>query len=173
MNEDTFQFAIEHTEVVRSPERRISTLGDTAFHFHLVSELMDTTEQVRVREGRLHAERPQILSPDYLQNTLMEGFGERAESFVNWMRENAADMAILKYGFRLRKTDIREWTVHRPLETVVAELQIEVDRAEDPLRAIVIGVDEGWEVCLLKFAADLIQQSAGENTRDFRRRGLF
>jgi hypothetical protein len=56
---------------------------------------------------------------------------------------------------------------------VVAELQVEVDRAEDPLRAIVIGVDEGWEVCLLKFAADLIQQAAGDNTRDFRRRGLF
>ena len=82
-------------------------------------------------------------------------------------------MALLKYGFRLRKTDIREWIVHRPLETVIAELQVEVDRAEDPLRAIVIGVDEGWEVCLLKFAADLIQQSAGQNTRDFRRRGLF
>ena len=173
MNEDTFQFAIEHTEVVRAPERRISTLGDTEFHFHLVSELMDSTEQVRVREGRLHAERPQILSPEYLHHTLMEGFGERAESFVDWLRENAADMALLKYGFRLRKTDISECVVHRPLESVIADLQIEVDRSEDPLRAIVIGVDEGWEVCLLKFAVDLIQQSAGENTRDFRRRGLF
>ena len=45
--------------------------------------------------------------------------------------------------------------------------------AEPAIKPIVIGVDEGWEVCLLKFAADLIQQSAGENSRDFRRRGLF
>ena len=119
MNEDTFQFAIEHTEVVRAPERRISTLGDTAFHFHLVAELMDSTEQVRIREGRLHAERPQIFTPEHLHNTLMEGFGERAEGFIDWLRENAADMALVKYGFRLRKTDIREWIVHRPLETVI------------------------------------------------------
>ena len=173
MNEDTFQFAIEHTEVVRAPERRISTLGDTAFHFHLVAELMDTTEQVRIREGRLHAERPQILTPEYLRNTLAEGFGERAESFVGWLRENAADLAILKYGFQLRKTDIREWIVQRPLDTVVADLQEEVDRSEDPLRAIVVGVDEGWEVCLLKFACDLIQRAAGEHERDFKRRGLL
>ena len=138
----------------------------------LVNEIVENLA-ASIREGRMHAERPQILTPEHLHNTLMEGFGERAESFVNWMRENAADMAILKYGFRLRKTDIREWTVHRPLETVVADLQIEVDRAEDPLRAIVIGVDEGWEVCLLKFATDLIQQAVGENARDFRRRGLF
>ena len=173
MNEDTFQFAIEHTEVVRAPERRISTLGDTAFHFHLVAELMDSTEQVRIREGHLHAERPQILTPEYLRSTLAEGFGERAESFVGWLRENAAYLAILKYGFQLRKTDIREWIVQRPLDTVVADLQEEVDRSEDPLRAIVVGVDEGWEVCLLKFACDLIQRAADEHERDFKRRGLL
>jgi hypothetical protein len=73
----------------------------------------------------------------------------------------------------LRKTDLNDRIVRRPLDVVVADLQTELDRTEDPLRAIVIGVDEGWEVCLLKFAADLIQQSVGDNTRDFRRRGLF
>jgi hypothetical protein len=173
LNEDTFQFAIEHTEVVRAPERRISTFGETSFHFHLVAELMDSTEQVRIREGRLHAERPQILTPEYLHRTLAEGFGERAESFLDWLRENTSDMALLKYGFALRKTDLNDRIVRHPLDVVVADLQAELDRTEDPLRAIVIGVDEGWEVCLLKFAADLIQQSVGDNTRDFRRRGLF
>jgi len=173
LNEDTFQFAIEHTEVIRAPERRIATFGETTFHFHLVAELMDNTSQVRVREGSIHAERPQILAPDYLRKTLMDGFGERAESFLEWMRDNASDLALLKYGFQLRKTDVTERIVHHPLETVVAELKEELDRAEDPLRALVLGVDEGWEVCLLKFAADLIEQSVGQNARDFKRRGLF
>ena len=164
---------MEHTEVVHAPERRIATFGETVFHFHLVSELMDSTTQVRVREGRLHAERPQILAPDYLRKTLIEGFGERAESFVRWMQENAAELALVKYGFQLRKTDVTEHIVHHPLEHVIATLKEDLNRMENPFRAIVVGVDEGWEVCLLKFAADMIEQSAGENMREMKRRGLF
>ena len=33
--------------------------------------------------------------------------------------------------------------------------------------------NHGLASCLLKFATDLIQESAGENVRDFRRRGLI
>lgn len=173
MNQDTFQFAIEHTEVIRPPERRIATFGETAFEFQLVAELMDNPGQVRVRQGRLYAERPQILTPDYLRRTLSEGFGEKAAAFLEWMREHASDLALLRYGFQLRKTHVREWVLNRPVEAVVAELGEEFDRAADPLRALVLGVDEGWEVCLLKFAADLIEESAGQHMREFKRRGLF
>ena len=44
---------------------------------------------------------------------------------------------------------------------------------EDRLSAIIEGVDEGWEICLLKFATDLIQESSGDHFRDFRDRGLL
>jgi len=79
----------------------------------------------------------------------------------------------LKYGFQLRKTDMTENIVHSHVDEVLGRLREEVDRSEDPLSAIIHGVDEGWEVCLLKFAADLIQESAGRNVDDFRKRGLF
>jgi len=166
LNEDSFQYAIENTQVIRSPERRIDTFGATSFRFFLVTELMDSAHQVRVRDGRLHAERPQILTPGYIHRTLAEGFGERAEEFVQWLQRHARELAILKYGFQLRKTDMTE-------NIVLGRLREEVDRSEDPLSAIIHGVDEGWEVCLLKFAADLIQESAGRNVDDFRKRGLF
>ena len=39
--------------------------------------------------------------------------------------------------------------------------------------AIIQGVDDAWEVCLLKFTVDLIQQSAGPNLGDFKKRGLI
>jgi hypothetical protein len=173
LNEDSFQYAIENTQVIRSPERRIDTFGSTSFRFFLVTELMDSANQVRVRDGRLHAERPQILTPGYIHRTLAEGFGERAEEFVQWLQRNARDLAILKYGFQLRKTDMTENVVHSHVEDVLGRLREEVDRSEDPLSAIIHGVDEGWEVCLLKFAADLIQESAGRNVDDLRKRGLF
>jgi hypothetical protein len=172
-NEDSFQYAIDNTQVVRSPERRIDTFGSTSFRFFLVTELMDSAHQVRVRDGRLHAERPKILTPGYIHRTLAEGFGERAEEFIGYLQRHARDLAILKYGFQLRKTDMTENIVHSHVEDVLGRLREEVDRSEDPLSAIIHGVDEGWEVCLLKFAADLIQESAGRNVDDFRKRGLF
>jgi hypothetical protein len=173
LNEDTIQYAIENTQVILAPERRIDTFGSTIFRFYLVSELMDATNQVRVRDGRLHAERPQILTPEYLQRTLSEDFGERAAAFVEWMRQHAPNLAVLKYGIQFRKSDVTENIVFSSAEEVIGRLKETVDRAEDPLSAIIHGVDEGWEVCLLKFASDMIQESAPENLGDWRRRGLL
>ena len=173
LSEENFQYAVENTRVIRAPQRRIDTFGNTRFRFYLVTELMDTVHQVRVRDGHIEADRPQILTPDYLQRSNLEGFGERAEEFMRWLHEHAREMAILKYGFQLRKRDVTENIVHSPVEDVVGRLGDLVDKSDDPLSAVIQGVDEGWEVCLLKFAADLIQESAGTNIQDFRRRGLF
>lgn len=173
LNEDTFQYAIENTQILRAPQSRISTFGHTTFRFYLVTELMDSVGQVRVRDGQLHAERPQIITPDYMQHTLGEGFGERAEEFIGWLREHVPNLAVLKYGFQFRKTNVTENIVHSPLAEVVGRLNETVDRSEDPLSAIIQGVDEGWEVCLLKFATDMIQSSAPENLGDWKRRGLL
>lgn len=173
LSPDNFQYAIENTRVVRSPQRRIATFGSTSFRFLLVTELMDAAHQCRVRDGQLHAERPQILTPDYLHRSLLEGFGERAEEFMHWLQENKRDLAILKYGFQFRKTGVSESIVHRPVEDVLGELGEGLDGSDDSVSAIIHGVDEGWEVCLLKFASDMIQESAGGNIADFRKRGLF
>jgi len=173
LNEDSFHYAVENTHVIRAPEQRIQTFGSTSFRFFLVTELMDSANQVRVRDGRLDAERPQIITPNYMHEQLLEGFGEKAEEFLGWLQQNAKDLAILKYGFHFKKTAISEETVHCPIEDVLGRLKEEVDRRADPMSAIIQGVDEGWEVCLLKFAADMIQQSAPNNLGDWKRRGLI
>lgn len=172
-NEDTVQYAIENTRVLHAPERRIATFGQTSFRFFLVTELMDSVNRVRVRDGRLHAERPQIITPGQIQRMLVEGFGERAEEFGRWLHDNAPNLAVVKYGIQFRKSDISDEIINGPLDQVVGRLREKVDRSEDPLSAIIEGVDEGWEICLLKFAADLIEESSGENVRDFRNRGLL
>jgi len=173
LDEASFQYAIENTQVIQAPERRIDTFGTTTFRFYLVTELMDSVGKVRVRDGRLHAERPQIIAPGHLQKMILDGFGERAEQFMSWLQDHSSHLAILKYGFQFRKTDISEYVVHLSVEEVVQKLRDQIDYSEDPLSAILHGVDEGWEVCLLKFAADMIQESSGGNMGDFRRRGLL
>lgn len=173
LNPDTFQYAMENTEVILAPQRRIETFGSTSFRFLLVSELMDCVDQVRVRDGQLHAERPQIITPGNVHEMMLEGFGERAGEFARWMQENAQHLAVLKYGFQFRKTNVTETVVHSPLADVIGRLREEVERKEESLSAIIQGVDEGWEVSLLKFASDMIQESSGGNMGDFRRRGLL
>ncbi len=173
LSEDSFQYALENTHVVRAPEKRIETFGNTSFRFYLVSELMDSAHQIRIREGHLHAERPQILTPGFLKRAMLEGFGERAEEFADWLQEHSRELAVLKYGFQFRKTQVTESLVSASLEEVLERLGKTLDQAGDALSAIVQGVDEGWEVCLLKFAVDLIQESSGSNMDDFRKRGLF
>src|SRR5205085_404833 len=55
MTDDDFQYAIENTRVILAPEKQIATFGSTSFRFYLISELMDQANEIRVRDGRIHA----------------------------------------------------------------------------------------------------------------------
>jgi hypothetical protein len=172
-SEDDFQYAIENTAVILAPQGKIATFGHTSFRFYLISELMDQVNEIRVRDGRIHAERPQILTPDHYSRLLLEGFGEKAERFVEQLREHAQKFAVLRYGFQFRKTDVTERTVRDSMASVIEQTKACVERSEEPLSAVIQGVDDAWEVCLLKFTIDLIEKSAGGNLGDFRQRGLL
>ncbi len=170
---DDIEYAVENTRVVLAPKQTIATFGHTVFRFHLISELMDSVGEVRIRDGNIHAERPEIVTPDMFSKLLLEGFGDRADEFAQRAGERLGQLAILKYGFRIRKTDVVEHLVHDPVEDVIARVREEAMETGDSGRAIIHGVDEGWEVCLLKFTIDLIGRSAGDNLGDFRSRGLI
>lgn len=173
MKEDDFHYAIENTEVIVAPEQQIATFGSTSFHFYLISELMDRVDQVRVRNGKIQAERPQILTPEHFRRLLLEGFGEKAQRYAEQLRENLRDIAVLRYGFQFRKTDVTEETIRDSLNAVITRTKRRVENADQPLSAIIHGVDDAWEVCLLKFTIDMVERSAGGNLGDFRKRGLI
>jgi hypothetical protein len=172
MTDDDFQYAIENTRVILAPERQIATFGSTSFRFYLISELMDQVNEIRVRDGRIHAERPQILTPEHYCRLLLEGFGEKAAQYVELLRERTRDIAVLRYGFQFRKTDVVENRVRDTMEAVIDRTRRQVEHSDEPLSAVIQGVDDAWEVCLLKFTIDLIERSSGNNLGDFRRRGL-
>jgi hypothetical protein len=173
MRQDDFDYAIENTQVILAPERQIATFGSTSFNFYLISELMDRVDQVRVRNGKIHAERPRILTPEHYCRLLLEGFGEKAQRYVDQLREHARNVAVLRYGFQFRKTDVTEETLRDSIDAVVNRTKHRVENENEPLSAVIQGVDDAWEVCLLKFTIDLIERSSGENLGDFRKRGLL
>jgi hypothetical protein len=157
---DDIWYALANTEVVVAPQKRLETFGTTVIHYHLVAEKMDAVNEIRVREGRIHAERPQVLTPAYFERVVLEGFQEEAQEFVQWLREHVQDLTFLKYGFRFKKEEIQESTIHENFEVAVERVKARVESQNDPFSAVIKGVDDAWETCLLKFTTDTIRNSA-------------
>ncbi len=173
LSPDDFNYALENTRVIVSPRHRLETFGNSIVNYYLITEEMDSISLSRVREGRIQAEKPQLITPQSLSRLMLEGFGEKAESFARYVSNNAEHFAFLKYGFRVQKSEVRTYDVHEPLEAVIANVREQVEQKDDPLAAILSGVDDGWEVCLLKFMIDMAQASVRGNIQDFRERGML
>ncbi len=172
-SEDDINYAFETTRVIYEPDRLIDTFGSTSFEFTLVTELMDAVNQVRVREGRINAERPTILRPQDTADFSFDGFGEQAEAFGEWLETHASEFAFLKYGFNFSRTDISESVVHESIQVVADRIVTDAKSEGNPLTAVIAGIDEAWEICLLRFTLEMIEKSQEANTFDFRRKGLL
>ncbi|MBP7950539.1 MAG: hypothetical protein KA004_12865 [Verrucomicrobiales bacterium] len=169
---DDIQFAFEETTTLHEPDRRLETFGTTSFEFHLLTELMDDVTQTRIRSGRIHAERPVIFRPDAPPDFAFEGFdAEQAAAFSHFLEQIAGQTVFLQYGFSFRKSDVTESLVHETLETVQDRVIREV--RDNPHAAVLRGVDDAWEICLLKFTLEMVQKSHGINIFDLKRRGLI
>jgi hypothetical protein len=173
LSPDDFTYALENTRVLLAPTKRLDTFGTSLFNYFLVTEEMDAVNLSRVREGHIHAERPQIITPQNIAGLFLEGFGDQGRRFAEQISAQAGRFAFLKYGFRVSKSDIRSYDVHESLESVVGKLKEELQRKSEPLTVLMTGVDDGWEVCLLKFMIDMITASAPGNRDDFRERGML
>lgn len=170
---DDINYAMENTRVILPPRQRLATFGTSLINYYLITEDMDAVNLTRVREGQIHAERPEIMSPEYFSRLMLEGFGDRAQEFADFLSANSQKFTFLKYGFRFRKADIRSYEAHHSLAEISDKVKTDVSAKNDPLSAVLTGIDDGWEVCLLKFMTDLIQSSSGDNLNDFRKRGLL
>ncbi len=164
-----FWYAVNNTEVLEMPRNRLETFGSTLINYRLVTELMDAVGQIRVREGRIQAFRPELLTPQSFSESPLEGFETGpANDFIRWLREHESDLILLKYGFRIRHESVTEAIVHDNLENVVARVRADWQAQDDPLSALVVGVDEPWEVCLLKLLFEVVRKSAPANARELR-----
>lgn len=173
MDRESFQYALENTKTHVEPSGLIETFGSTAFDFVLVSELMDQVDRIRLRRGTLQAERPRIVAPHHFAKIMLDGFGEKAREFADWLQEFGGDLQFLRYGFQFRKSDLHEEIVSGELGRVVERMVNEAKQDDNSRRAVVESVDEGWEVSLLKLAFDTAKRSAGGNVDEWKKRGLI
>lgn len=168
-----FWFAVNNTEIVVPPKRPLETFGNTIINYHLVSELMDSIGKVRVREGRMQALRPQIITPSSYSNTLLEGFGEQAKQYLEWLKEHEDSVRILRYGYTLKQEAFSEQVLTDSAEAVLARVKSDVADKKDPFAAVIKGVDDPWDVCLVRLFWTVIQNSAQSNIRELHERHMF
>lgn len=173
LSDDHFQYALENTEVILAPDRHIESFGNTLINYYLVTEDMDQLSLTRVREGKIQAEKPQIISPHQMAKLMVEGFGEKAQAFADLISSQPEKFSFLRYGFKMKKDEFQSYEAHEPMEAVIEKIQKQVASKNDPFAAILKGVDDAWEVSLLKFMVDMMNSSAMSNVSDFRRKGLL
>ncbi len=168
-----FWFAVNNTEIVVPPKRPLETFGNTLINYHLVSELMDSVGKVRVREGRMQALRPQIITPSSYSSMLLEGFGDQARQYLDWLKENEDSVRILRYGYTLKQEAFSEQVLSDSAEAVMERVKADVAAKSDPFAAVIKGVDDPWDVCLVRLFWTVIQNSAQANIRELHERRLF
>ena len=171
---DDVQYALEATQVLYEPARRIDTFGDTRFEFLLLSELMDTVGQVRIRTGEVEANRPQIIRPDAYESAMeFEGFGDEAKRLYDWMEQQGISPTFMQYGFKFKRGAVREELIHDSIEDVRARVVEEARLRGNPMQAVIEGVDDTWEISVLRFVMEMTAKSKEINLFDFKRRGML
>jgi hypothetical protein len=80
---------------------------------------MDRVDQVRVRNGKIPPNvrrfwRRNITGVCY--STVSE---RRRSAYVEQLREHARNVAVLRYGFQFRKTDLSERTLRDSVDAVI------------------------------------------------------
>ncbi|MFH0847081.1 MAG: hypothetical protein V1894_03355 [Chloroflexota bacterium] len=175
INDERIKYAVERTEILRPPKRSLSTFGTTNVYYYLLTEPVyndvfgHTTETV-IREGRVVAERPKIVTPYYLSH--LDGFGAGAKRYFDMLlREYGASAPGLLYGYRNESRGLN--IVALNTLAVADKLNREIDQRSDPMVSIIKGEDELWDVSLMKFIYELTRNSLEHNVMELGSRGLL
>jgi hypothetical protein len=175
IDDEKIREAVKHTEILRPPKQSLATFGTTNIRYYLVtepaySEVVKNIIETVVREGRVIAERPKIVTPYYLSQ--LEGFSPDARRYF--------DMLIKAHGpsapgiFYTYKNEPKEFTiVSDNLLSVVGKLNAEIDKRGDPLTSIIKGEDAFWDVSLMKFIYETTRSSLQDNIMEMGSRGLL
>lgn len=164
-----FWYAVNNTELITTPTGHLETFGDTVVNYYLICQQMDSIEKVVIREGHLKALKPAIITPQSLGQVDVGDMGPEAQGYADWLREHANDLRIIQYGFTLEKQELKEYTVTDHIDNVLDRVKLEVGEKDDPLSSILVGVDDPWQVCLMKLMVDLVQHSAQGNMQDIQK----
>lgn len=173
--DNRIQYAVQNTEIIRTPRQHLSTFGVTNIYYYLVTEpayaeFTSGPAETVVREGRVVAQRPQIVTPYYLSH--LEGFSSDARRYFEALvREFGPNSPGIFYAYKNEPKELN--IVANSLAAVVENISRDIEQRADPLAAIIKGVDEMWDVSILKFIFEMTLKSVTGNLHQMKTRGLL
>ena len=163
-------YAAKSARFLVEPSHRLETFGNTLVNYHLVSELPDHPGKIRVREGRLEAHQPLVITPHFAQIEA-EGFGDEAKAYLDFLKENEQHLRILQYGYHLKSDKFSEQIVTDRLSVVTERVKDEVIASNDKFAAVVQCGDEPWDVALVELWLREVNRSAKDNIDELQKSG--
>ena len=158
---------LENTELVRAPRQTLATFGSTSIDYYVVTQLVGGASVVR--DGKVMAERPRVVTPLYLLN--VEGFSEQAKGYAEMMSTEHPDEPGIFYSYKNVPGGME--VVSERVEVVLEKLGERLEEENNPLSAILRGIEESWDVSLLVFIYDLTRRSFRSNAAEFTRKGFL
>ncbi len=174
-DDQKIQNAVMNTRILRAPKQSLYTFGSTSVYYYLLTEpayteVVKSAEETVIREGRVIAERPRIVTPYYLSG--VQGFSPEAlRYFERLTQEHGPSVRGVLYTYRNESKGLT--LVSDNLLAVVDKINDQIDRRGDPLAAIIKGEDALWDVSLMKFIFELTRGSLPGNLSQFESRGLL
>ena len=163
-------YAAKSARFLVEPSHSLETFGNTLVNYHLISEIADRPNKIRIREGRLEAHQPLVITPNF-SHIETEGFGDEARAYLEFLKENEKNLRILQYGYHLKSDNFSEQIVTDRLSVVTERVKAEVLASNDRFAAVVQNVDEPWDVALVELWLREVNRSARHNIRELDERG--
>ena len=164
-------YAARKTRILISPSHQLETFGSTLVNYHLISELDDIPGKIRIREGRLEAHQPLVITPRMFSEITTEGLGDEAKAYLEFLKETEEHLRILRYGYHLKSDNFSEQIVTDSLSAVTERVKAAVKASNDSFAAVLQGVDDPWDVALVVLWRHEVERSAGRNIKELNEKG--
>lgn len=173
--EQEWRRAIEQTWVVRFPKQNLATFGATNIAYYVVTEpiyqeLDPQKQEGVVRTGRVIAERPTVVTPTYAMN--LQGFSSEAYKYFDHMAQQSGPNTpgiLYQYRNEAGKMDI----VSGSASEIAHRIRDDLDSRKEDLSVVMVGVDELWDVALLKFIYEFTSSSVAGNINELNGMGML
>ena len=174
-NERDWIRAVEQTWVVRSPKQHLATFGTTNIAYYVVTEpiygeMNSGKQEGVIRTGRVIAERPTVVTPTYALN--LQGFSSEAYEYFQHLADRYGSHSsgiLYQYKNEAAKVDI----VSGSPSEIAHRISNDLEQRQENMSVVMVGVDEYWDVALLKFIYEFTSTSAVQNVQEFQARGLL
>ena len=173
--EERIVAALEQTRVVRPPKQHLATFGSTNLSYYLVTtpvyeEIHRRDPETVVREGRVIAKRPEVVTPSYILH--LPGFGDEARRSLEMLSQRLGPNAPgLMYSYQNEAIGLN--IVGGEADGVAERIGGDLDGKRDDLAVVLRGPDDLWDVSLMKFIYEYTAASVMGNIDDLSGRGLL